>query len=148
MRPVRLPLIWTALALLGGCVDKTPFALVKNTCLTNAECAGVGAVCDEFQQCTRETVDEPYQVILQVRPKPGSVELPEGESLVDQETYPAFELRGAIRENALQVPLSQQVTGRVRLVDDEEQLVTAELSFVPEDQTVPVSTPTVVNTRT
>jgi hypothetical protein len=141
----RRRLAWTALALLGACVDKTPFALVKNTCLTNAECAEVGAVCDsERLQCMRESVDEPYQVILQVTlPKPVSVELPEGESLVEQETYAAFELRGAIPDNVLEVPLSRQVTGRVvRLVDGEEQLVEAELKFVPEDQTVPVSMPT------
>jgi hypothetical protein len=151
VRGVRLQLAWTALALLAGCVDKTGFALVKNTCITNAECTDLGAVCDlGLQQCVRETVEEPYQVILQVRPGTGGVELPEGASLVDQETWPPFEFNASIEHHPLQVPLSQLVTGRVsRKVepDGEEQPVEAELTFSPEDQTVPVSTPTVIYTR-
>jgi hypothetical protein len=149
MSIARLRLTWTALALLAGCVDKTPFAVVKNTCLGSVECVDAGAVCDlGLQQCVRETVDEPYQVILQVRPGPGAVELLEGTSLVDQETYPPFMLNAAIEDNSLEVPLSQLVTGRVsRMVGEEELPVEAELTFSPEDQTVPVSTPTVVYTR-
>jgi hypothetical protein len=149
MMAARFPLLWTLLAALAGCVDKTAFTLVKNACLTDTECADAGAICDStLLQCVREEAEEPYQVILQVRPSPNSVELPAGESLVEQETF-QFVLDRAKPDHPLPVPLSQLVTGQVsREVKgvDERQAVEAELTFTPEQQIVPVA-PTVVYTR-
>jgi hypothetical protein len=141
-----------AALLLAGCRDRSRgFVLVKNVCVSGFEClerdAGVDAAsaqCDEASlQCVYEQVVTPYRVVLQVRPKAEELEL------VEQFTYPAFNLNGPLTDHTLQVPLAEQVNGKVSwTVDNETRMLESEVTFVPipRELGAPV-TSTVVKTR-
>lgn len=108
-----------------GCVDKGPPVVVRNECLSSADCEE-GARCQEtLKMCERLDASVPYEVVLRVRQSETKPDL----KLASETIGEPFLLTGFTEDKKLELVRTRVVLGRVSMGAEN---VEAQITLTPQ----------------